>query len=87
MDDAYLDGKDETRMHFYIHEDSKNKKVRVHMGSCRHCKEGKGLPTSHAAGSRWHGPYGTVEEAQEVAKTIASKDTRFCGHCLTGRNF
>jgi hypothetical protein len=57
------------------------------MGSCKFCKEGKGISTTRQTDARWHGPFDTLEAAKVFAKTIKKKDTRTCRHCLDGRRF
>lgn len=75
-------------MNYYVHEDNKNKKVRVHVGRCNYCREGKGMPHfPQDSDKRWHGPYDTLEDAQALASTLQVKDRRTCVHCLDGRRF
>lgn len=75
-------------MNYYVHADHKNKKLRVHLGSCKYCREGKGMAQfAQLPDKRWHGPYPTSEAAQALAKTLNVKDRRTCVHCLNGRNF
>jgi 4-hydroxy-tetrahydrodipicolinate synthase len=43
-------------------------KIVVHRSSCGQCNHGKGRPAGHDANhARWHGPYGTLAEARQVA--------------------
>lgn len=75
-------------MNYYVHADSQNKKARIHLGSCKYCKQGKGMSHfSQLPDKRWYGPYDTLESAQALAKTLPVKDIRTCGHCLDGRRF
>ncbi len=81
-------GKIKLRMNYYVYEDNKNKKVRVHAGICTYCREGKGMPKwTQAENKIWHGPYDTVATAQTVANTLQEKDRRTCTHCLDGKRF
>jgi hypothetical protein len=73
---------------FYVYEDNKNKKVRVHVGHCNYCRDGKGLLTwTQEPAKKWYGPYDSLEEAQTLAKTLPEKDIRTCRHCLEGKRF
>ncbi len=69
-------------MNFYVYEDDKNKQVRVHAGSCKHCKEGQGTSASSGLIRRWHGPYATLAEAQVFALSLKKRSTTACLHCL-----
>src|SRR6267142_2034321 len=43
-------------------------KIVLHRSSCGQCNHGKGRPAGHDANhARWHGPYGTLAEARQVA--------------------
>jgi 4-hydroxy-tetrahydrodipicolinate synthase len=55
---------------FFIYENwlAGPHKIVVHRSSCGQCNHGKGRPAGHDANhARWHGPYGTLAEAREVA--------------------
>lgn len=70
-------------MHFYVYEDDQANQIRIHVGSCWHCNEGKGRKPDRLLNKRrWYGPYATLEDAQELAKTLQKKDIRRCGICL-----
>lgn len=73
---------------FYVYEDNKNKKVRVHVGRCNYCRDGKGMPKwTQEPTKQWHGPYASLEDAKEFAKTLPEQDIRTCRHCLDGKRF
>ena len=43
-------------------------KIVLHRSTCSQCNHGKGRPAGHDANhAKWHGPYGTLEEARAVA--------------------
>jgi hypothetical protein len=57
-------------MTYYVYENwtAENKAV-IHRSSCGNCKEGEGChrnPLGDRNG-RWHGPYGSIEEAERKA--------------------
>jgi len=59
---------------FYIYENwlAGPHKIVVHRSSCGQCNHGKGRPAGHDANhARWHGPYGTLAEARDVAHNMA----------------
>jgi hypothetical protein len=74
-------------VNYYVRGDRENRKVSVHVGSCMHCKEGKGKQLPTITNSTWYGPYDTLEAAKQFAKTLEIKATRTCGVCLDGRRF
>lgn len=74
-------------MNFSIYTHDLNNHVRVHVGTCRFCKEGKGTRIIHHPDARWQGPFDTLEAAKVFAKTIKKKDTYTCGHLGDGRRF
>jgi hypothetical protein len=78
---------DKTTMNYYVRRDRENRKVSVHVGSCIHCKEGKGKHQPSITNSTWYGPYDTLEAAKQFAKTLGTKDTRTCAVCLDGKRF
>jgi len=55
---------------FYVYENwlAGPHKIVLHRSSCGQCNHGKGRPAGHDANhARWHGPYGTLAEARQVA--------------------
>lgn len=69
-------------MNFYVYEDTINRRIRVHVGSCTYCKEGNGMNATRLSENRWHGPFATLEEAQVLAQSLKRKNTRTCLSCL-----
>jgi 4-hydroxy-tetrahydrodipicolinate synthase len=58
---------------FFIYENwaAGPHKIVVHRASCGQCSHGKGRPSGHDANhARWHGPYATLAEAREVARSM-----------------
>jgi 4-hydroxy-tetrahydrodipicolinate synthase len=59
---------------FYIYENwqAGPHKIVVHRSGCGQCNHGKGRPAGHDANhARWHGPYATLSEARETARTMS----------------
>lgn len=68
---------------FWIYENWKNNghRTRVHAGSCVHFKtDADGNPKS-SKGSKWHGPYESLEDAEKAARETGGK-VSFCRVCL-----
>ncbi len=74
-------------MNYYLYDNDSDRKVRVHIGSCKYCKEGKGIKSIPQSASGWHGPFDTLTAAKEVAQSLQRKDTRTCATCLDGKRF
>jgi hypothetical protein len=57
-------------MNYYFYENwTAEKKAVIHVGSCGHCKEGKGChenPLGDLNGE-WHGPYKSLQLAKQDA--------------------
>jgi 4-hydroxy-tetrahydrodipicolinate synthase len=59
---------------FFIYENwaAGPHKIVVHRASCGQCSHGKGRPSGHDVNhARWHGPFSTLAEAREVARTMS----------------
>ena len=59
---------------FYVYENwaAGPHKAVLHRASCGQCNSGKGRPAGHDANhSRWHGPFGNLNEAREAAHHMA----------------
>ena len=59
---------------FYVYENwaAGPHKAVLHRASCGQCNSGKGRPAGHDANhSRWHGPFGNLNEAREAAHNMA----------------
>lgn len=74
-------------MNFYVYESYASKRVRVHIGHCSYCNEGKGTKLIGHLDSRWHGPFDTLLGAKVLAKSLKRKNTRTCLICLDGGKF
>lgn len=72
-------------MNYYVYEDDKTERARVHTGACSHCNEGRGKKPSRLPGNRWHGPFETRAEAETFAQSLKQKNTGNCGNCLPKR--
>jgi 4-hydroxy-tetrahydrodipicolinate synthase len=58
---------------FYIYENwlAGPHKIVLHRSSCGQCNHGKGRPAGHDTNhARWHGPYGTLSEARDIAHNM-----------------
>lgn len=62
---------------FWVYEDDVTNRARVHRSDCGHCNPHEPrLPDN-----RWHGPYATREDAFEIERRLAKRDTGGCGIC------
>ena len=69
-------------MTFWIYENYGNKRARIHTGACRYCNEGQGVGGDQTNDDdKWHGPFGTFDDAEKAAKALGQPDTRPCGVC------
>jgi hypothetical protein len=73
-------------MNFYVFHSTPMKRVRVHAGPCKHCREGKGQENQDKNGSGatgWDGPFKSLEEAENfMGRHFRFKDVGRCGYCL-----
>ncbi len=69
---------------YWVYENWKIKRVRVHRADCAHCEDGKG-PTGkvNTQNGRWHGDvFPDKEAALAYARPLGYPDTGYCEHCL-----
>jgi len=69
---------------YYVYESQLQRHARIHDGECGHCQDGQG---KHGLGSatptgRWHGPFETLEGAQQAAAGLGHRDSRACRMCV-----
>jgi hypothetical protein len=67
---------------FYVYENWVRSKAITHRATCPYCKDGNGLHgTRTTKSSTWHGPYATVEQARETARSCHRDRTDDCKFC------
>ena len=71
-------------MDYWVYEDHPTNRVRIHKAACSRCKEGQGIKGSRLPDNRWHGPFGTEQEAIKVALETGRRDAKGCWFCLRG---
>jgi len=55
-------------MTYHVYENWTIKKAKIHRSDCSYCKHGAGIhPKSSKINGRWHGPFASHTEAQNVA--------------------
>ena len=69
-------------MTYWVYEDDPTNRVRVHRATCGYCNDGQGVKGSRRSDNRWHGPFGTKQEAIELALSTGRPDAGGCGSCL-----
>lgn len=73
------------RFGYYVFHATPMKRARVHVGACKHCREGQGQANQDKNGSGatgWDGPFETLEAAEEFMDKFKFNDTGRCGYCL-----
>lgn len=61
-------------------------KVVLHRANCGQCNHGKGRPTGHdPAHARWHGPYGSLNEARDISHQLPGVLIRSDCKCILNR--
>ena len=69
-------------MAYFVYENWVRDKAIVHKGACAFCNEGNGLHGSRQTkSSTWHGPYASVGEALQRAKSCGRARTEGCQKC------
>ena len=72
-------------MRYWVYDNPGNGQALVHEETCSHCNYGEGMGHGRILGeSEWYGPYDTIEEALQKARSTGRKEKRGCGHCLGG---
>ena len=75
---------EENHMTYWVYEDDPTRIVRVHRAACTYCNYGHGSKGSRLQNNRWHGPFGTQQEAIDRAVSTGRHDVRGCRFCLPG---
>jgi hypothetical protein len=68
---------------YYIYENwvAEGHRARIHRNTCSYCRDGKGVHAhSGTQNGRWHGPFPTVDAAQQVADATGGNVSR-CKRC------
>jgi hypothetical protein len=68
---------------YYVYQEVKQHRVRIHVGKCGHCNDGRGKVYSGRprVTGKWYGPY-DYDEACRVAEGLGVPDTKPCQHCM-----
>lgn len=67
---------------YWVYDNWTINKARVHYGNCSYCNEGRGIHSSSSGkNSRWLGPFGAVDEADDVARRQKRAITDRCSVC------
>lgn len=72
-------------MAFYVFHATPMKRARIHLGDCKHCRDGRGQENQHknlSGATGWDGPYATLQEATAIMKAFRFKDSGHCKYCL-----
>ena len=79
-------------MKYWISEYKYASIIRLHEGSCGHCKCGEGRDVGVPASSiEWHGPHHSLRSARAYAMELADErkidddDVEECWFCLSGK--
>ncbi len=71
-------------MSYWVYEDDPTNRVRIHKAECVYCNDGQGIKGARLTDNRWHGPYGTEQEAIDKARGTGRRDAQGGGCCLPG---
>ncbi len=69
---------------YYVFQAKPIKRARLHLASCRHCRDGQGQEGQHKTGSgatAWTGPYQSRAGALAFLLGLEYKDAKPCGYC------
>ena len=70
---------------YYVYENwtVRPKKAIVHSGNCSFCNSGRGIRQSTTGrNGRWHGPFRSLSDADQVAEATGHERTERCRICL-----
>ena len=68
-------------MDYWVYEDDPTNRVSIHKAACRRCKEGQRKKGSRLPDNRWHGPFGTEQEAIKMALETGRRHAKGCWFC------
>lgn len=70
------------RMAFYVYDNTRNRRARVHRSSCSWCNDGRGRDgMADPDNGRFYGPFATYRQAASSEPMRTRSDTGDCGHC------
>ncbi len=71
-------------MHLYVYQNwrvESKPRATIHFATFSFCNNGKGIhPNADTSNGRWHGPFGTVEQARLPMEDRGVR-VRCCGRC------
>ncbi|MCL2343616.1 MAG: hypothetical protein FWC62_06945, partial [Firmicutes bacterium] len=76
-------------MKYWIYEVfNKKRPVVIHRADCRYCRDGEGFQDGDQDGvnGQWHGPFSTLPEAVDFAKTELEREIHYCIPCQPDRS-
>jgi len=69
-------------MTYYVYDDLPTNSAKLHVSSCSYCNNGKGFqPNVTGMNTKWHGPFNTLQEAEEIAVGTGRKYIDKCKVC------
>ena len=66
---------------YYGYEDDPTNSAKIHFADCSYCNNGAGVKGTRLSDNRWHGPFTTLQEAEEVAQRTKKKNISKCKVC------
>lgn len=72
---------------YWVYENWTHEKAMIHEGRCSYCNDGRGIHGgSGNRNGRWHGPFGSRNEAERKAAATGRQLVRACKSCLGAKN-
>ncbi|MGO9686382.1 MAG: hypothetical protein ACLPTZ_28045 [Beijerinckiaceae bacterium] len=74
-------------MSYFVKVIPPSKRARIHVGSCKHCREGKGQEHQDKGSgpTYWSDGFSTLAEAESFMRNLLGyTDTGFCAYCKPG---
>ena len=65
--------------HYFIYEFDPTERARLHAGTCRHYLDRKRVEHDSY---RWHGPFATLDDADDTLQALGKKNVGWCLQCL-----
>ena len=75
-------------MRFYVYENwqAGPHKAAIHRGSFGHCRERNGKTGGYdPAHAKWHGPFGTIEQARDASEALPDVVIRLADRCVSSK--
>jgi F-type H+-transporting ATPase subunit beta len=71
---------------YWIYENWGLRRIRVHLGDCRYCHDGKGWKRyATEKTGKWHGPYANYRDTFRFSGAYKDWDIRDCSVCIPSR--